>query len=490
MKKQLGILFNSTLHFAIFSVVLVAAAVGQNNPIPQIVGPVHPEAIVPGRGAFTLSVYGANFIPGSVVNWNYQPRVTSYISGHELQAQILASDVEKNTAGFITVTNPSPGGGDSSASWAQVEVHDPVSTVTLSSPQYYFFGTWITLPADFNHDAIIDILGEYGTGLGLELGDGNGRFRPQSLAGRHNAADTQVAYGDFTGSGNLDVLYVPERAGDFHTQTHVRLMLNDGKGNLSQGPTTTSRNYFYSLVVADFNRDGKLDFMTAGDYVSTFIGKGDGTFTQFASYPYTTLAYEMVAGDFNGDGKLDLVFFQPDAQGRTGLAMWFVEGNGDGTLQLPKQIVSVPNQGYCVGGGFQYGLQLSDVNNDGILDLAFCDNSQIGVMLGNGDGTFQPPSYYTTDPTGQGLFTFAIGDINSDGNEDLIVSEYNDYSDPTLVVFLGNGDGSFQAPQTTNVTAPGLPEEGITVGDLNSDGLLDVIYQIQGIDVFLNTSTH
>jgi hypothetical protein len=95
---------------AVTSSLLVASAFAQ-NPVPQIVGPVHPDAVAPGGGDFTLSVYGANFVPGAVVNWNYQPRTTTYVSGHELQAQILSADIAKNTAGYITVTNPAPGGG-------------------------------------------------------------------------------------------------------------------------------------------------------------------------------------------------------------------------------------------------------------------------------------------------------------------------------------------------------------------------------------------
>ena len=54
--------------FAVVSLAVAAAA--QNNPIPQIVGPVHPDAVAPGGGDFTLSVFGANFVPGAVVNWN------------------------------------------------------------------------------------------------------------------------------------------------------------------------------------------------------------------------------------------------------------------------------------------------------------------------------------------------------------------------------------------------------------------------------------
>ena len=97
---------------------LFPALAAAQNPVPQLVGSVKPTAVAPGSGAFTLTVYGANFVSGAVVNWNYQPRSTTFVSAHEVQAQILASDVASPTAGTITVTNPAPGGGNSSASWA------------------------------------------------------------------------------------------------------------------------------------------------------------------------------------------------------------------------------------------------------------------------------------------------------------------------------------------------------------------------------------
>ena len=108
-----------------FALALTATLAHAQNPIPQIVGPVKPGAVSPGTGPFTLSVYGANFVPGALVNWNGQPRSTAFVSARELQAQILATDVVKPTAGVITVTNPEPGGRNSSSSYAQVEVHDP-----------------------------------------------------------------------------------------------------------------------------------------------------------------------------------------------------------------------------------------------------------------------------------------------------------------------------------------------------------------------------
>src|SRR5260370_17638511 len=84
---------NSILRVAALTTCLVRVATGQNNPIPQIVGPTRPSAVLPGGPDFTLHVYGANFMPNAIVNWNGQPRTTTYVSGHELDAQILASDI-------------------------------------------------------------------------------------------------------------------------------------------------------------------------------------------------------------------------------------------------------------------------------------------------------------------------------------------------------------------------------------------------------------
>jgi hypothetical protein len=488
MKTSLVSVYNPTWKGASVIILLIAAAVAQNNPVPQIVGPVHPDAVAPGSGAFTLSVYGANFVLGSVVNWNYQPRVTTYVSGHEIQAQILATDVESNTAGYITVTNPLPGGGSSSASWAQVEVHEPISTVVLDSPAYSYFAFGISIFADFNHDTILDLLGEGpASTINLETGLGNGTFSGPRFAGREYFPDTQVGYGDFNNDGNLDdvVAQGNYRAYD-PTVQNLTVMLGNGDGTFSEGPTMPSEDEFYMLLVGDFNRDGNLDLVSEGRLMTVFLGNGDGTFTRGQSSPYKYQAGQWVTGDFNGDGILDIVSMEYDP-----LTLWYFQGNGDGTFRAPKKIATFPGQGECTGGGFQYGIQVSDFNSDGKLDLAFCNNTSVGVMLGNGDGTFQNPAYYLADNSGYGEFTFAIGDINSDSHPDLLVSEYPFVGNPPpqFVVFLGNGDGTFQSPQITNVTTTQLPEYGITVGDFNSDGLLDFVYQTAlGIYVFLNNS--
>ncbi len=217
---------------ALTASLLVAGAFAQ-NPVPQIVGPVHPDAVAPGGGDFTLSVYGANFVPGAVVNWNYQPRSTTYISGHELQAQILSADIAKNTAGYVTVANPAPGGGSSSASWAQVEVHAPVAAVAIGQPLHY--GIAYPLAADFNGDGTLDLLGEDFYSLILQKGNGRGSFFNGTLAGKYYLPVTQFSYGDFNGDGTVDVVLMQGKTSQIFS-TQMQVMLGDGKGNFTAGP--------------------------------------------------------------------------------------------------------------------------------------------------------------------------------------------------------------------------------------------------------------
>jgi hypothetical protein len=474
------------MFFAVLLNMILAAGQteAQNNPVPQIVGPVHPDAVPPRSGAFTLSVYGANFVPGSVVNWNYQPRVTTYISGHEITAQILATDVEANTAGFITVINPAPGGGSSSAFWAQVEVHDPVSSISFNQPVFSNFGFWQLQAADFKHDAILDLLGEY-DGLGLELGMGNGTFQSPTTVDDTNDSPTQFGYGDFNNDGNIDVVSfsVLDSYNFGLAPTRMRMLFGDGKGNFTPGPGLSGNGYnFFDVTVGDFNQDGNLDLVTMNEYwMTSYLGNGDGTFRLSQvkdSLPATNLGV-LLTGDIDGDGKLDLVIGNEVnfVSGQGPLSFSYLKGSGDGTFQSPKKIVSLRNINPC---GFQSPAQLGDFNGDGNLDLAFCTSGQIVVVLGNGDGTFQPPQAYTVETPGLGDFTFTVGDINSDGKQDLLVGFYRDSTNgQQFLVFFGNGDGTFQPGQTIESSAPSA-ELGIQVGDFNSNGLLDVIFQTDG----------
>jgi hypothetical protein len=452
------------------------------NPIPTVVGPVVPQAVVPGSGAFTLKVYGANFVSGAAVNWNRSPRTTTFISARELEAQILASDVAKPTAGYITVTNPPPGGGVSSSSYSLVEVHTPTSTITVGPPHVYFKGngTFVLELSDFNNDGILDFAAEFGTEIKVLLGNGDGTFRFGSIAAYNYYNTAAIATGDFNNDGDEDVGFGADPNGP---PTRLQVNLGDGKGKFRLGsrfghfPNGNATRF----AVGDFNGDGNLDLISLQNQnpdISVFLGNGDGTFRHKADYH--RFAFEMVTADLNGDGILDLV--------QMGDVSLFVQlGNGDGTFQKPRQIVSNNLIGCSAGPN----LFVSDFNGDGIADLAYCErgspNGKLLVAIGKGDGTFKKP-FAISIPSFTGFFSFVPGDFNSDGKTDLIVNYLSSDSTAETDLYLGNGDGTFRRKRIIKLA--GQPfynaEGGIVPADLNSDGLLDAIFQAPGeVDVFV-----
>jgi hypothetical protein len=157
----------------------------------------------------------------------------------------------------------------------------------------------------------------------------------------------------------------------------------------------------------------------------------------------------LAVADVNGDGRLDVVVTSARSN-NVGVLL----GNGDGTFQ--------PVVVYPSGGEWPLKVAIADVNCDGkpdIVEVSELSNS-VSVLLGNGDGTFQSPVSYT--PGGYGV---AVGDLNGDGKPDIVVVDYAGGG-----VLLGNGDGTFQ--QAISYDAGG---NRVTLADLNNDGKLDVI---------------
>ncbi len=478
--------------YAIFCFLFVASAFA-NNPIPTVVGPPVPQAVVPGSGEFTLTVYGANFVSGAVVNWNRSPRSTTFISARELQAQILASDVTKQTAGYITVTNPPPGGGVSSSSYAIVEVHTPTKTIAVNQPGVYLVdgNPSYVVTGDFYDDGILDLVTGAGSGqVALNRGEGNGTFQSATTVGTSFYAGAGIGVGDFSGDGRLDLVYgYQEGKSGFcdyagSPPCYLKVLMGDGRGDF-HGLHPFGRygnQYPAGIVVGDFNGDGILDLavfeVSSGGGV--FLGNGDGTFKHVWNFYLGYSGGHAVAADFNGDGKLDLVVEYEKS-------LYLLLGNGDGTFQKARRIVT---DKYSVDAcnAVTVGLLVNDFNGDGNADLAFCDFSltnpaRIGVLLGNGDGTFQKVVYYATGFR-DGL-SFAAGDFRSDGKTDLIVSTPGQ-SGAEFEVFWGNGDGTFQKAKRISLPDNFGGQIGLVPGDFNSDGLLDfVMVNASGLWVYV-----
>ena len=223
-----------------------------------------------------------------------------------------------------------------------------------------------------------------------------------------------------------------------------------------------------SAAIGDFNGDGVLDVAITPDEtglgeVSVYLGKGDGTFHPPVQYPVGLGTTAVVVEDFNGDGKLDLAVADANYY-QTSSNVSILLGNGDGTFQ-PALTFDVQYSPVSIA--------IGDFNADGKLDLAVTNGNSntVSVLIGNGNGTFQPQVTYAV---GISPNSVAVGDLNEDGKLDLVIT--NSGSN-TLSILSGNGDGTFQ-PQVT--TAVGSTPQGLVVADFNHDGRLDLAIANEG----------
>lgn len=184
---------------------LPAVALAQ-NPVPLINQPLIPDAVVPGGESFELTVNGSGFASNSVVNWSGHARATTFVSSSRLTATILASDIAKAGSGQITVATPVPGGGTSNA--IPFEVTRPIPSFTFNRSDYVAGdGCPSVIAADFNGDGNLDVaaVGLYQRIVSVYLGNGHGRFERHGNypTGMDNGNDSLVV-GDFNGDGKLD----------------------------------------------------------------------------------------------------------------------------------------------------------------------------------------------------------------------------------------------------------------------------------------------
>ena len=465
-------LIRLTITLAAVGVMTCGMVFAANNPVPSIGLPLVPAVAVPGGAGFTLTVNGAGFVNGSVVNWNSSPRTTTFVSAAQVTAAILASDIATAGTAAITVSNPAPGGGNSSVAYFAVTT--PVSSVTVAGVQVHEFAN-LNSPtiADLNNDGKLDLVvfleNQEGENPYVVLGNGDGTFQsPLPIVGGLVESARDFVLADFNKDGNLDIALRTCCA----VPSTISILLGIGDGTF-QPPTFTgsqTNTVYVGLAVGDFNQDGNLDIVTnyanppdAG--ISVLSGNGDGSFQPPVNYlnPYAGL---LLVGDFNGDGLLDLLIQQGGNNPGAVTATMF--GNGDGTFQSP---VSSGN------GLFLQSASAADVNGDGKLDLitwffddepSFFDVSA-GVSLGDGGGAFSGGAGVVGFPA------FPPGDFNGDGKLDFVISSGVRFP-PTDDLFIapGNGDGTV-GTAVPIVTTTGLSLAPLSQGDFNGDGAQDLL---------------
>ena len=287
------------------------------------------------------------------------------------------------------------------------------STIQLSDSVLVGGGNSSLVTGDFNADgtpdiAVLDTTG--GVLIGFGNGDGTFAFQPEIPVAGTPAA---VALTDLNGDGAPDLVIAS--SGSAGTVTTL-LGGFDGSFHPPAGILPISANAI-ALATADFNNDGHQDvaFLVGGSpattvpgYVTTLLGDGKGALTKKGNVVFPGYPSSVTAADVNGDGCPDLIvlFQHPDQTP----AMDVLLGNCDGTFnQLSPVNISADAS----------SLVVYDFNGDGHPDLVLAHTTGLTFMAGNGNGAFQPETAFAS---AQSAIALALGDLNADTANDLVVT--------------------------------------------------------------------
>jgi hypothetical protein len=366
------------------------------------------------------------------------------------------------------------GNGDGTLQAPYQATQAPITPVGPSG----LYGDALFVAADLNHDGVTDIAylttnleDVYSVALQVILGHSDGKFTTGpslSLISSLLYPTAMVLAGTTNGGNNIDLAIVTDK---------TTVLLGDGKGGFTQGQSYALNGILFPIpgsngqtdLITELAYSDPLTINPSASSVTRLTSNGDGTFQAIPTHFVQNVGF--VPADLNGDGLTDILSF--DYQGNLVTAL----GRGNGTFTVADRIGGSPNFAIQTT-----PLVAADFTGDGIIDAAIVtpgngsprSNSNLIFYKGNGDGSFKPAA----TPVDLGIYgsTFAItGDFNGDGAMDVIVAA--SASTSGLFFLPGKGDGTFGTPVPLPMaTSASLSSPLILAADLNNDHKLDLLW--------------
>ncbi len=439
-------------------------------------------ADVDGDGAPELIAAGSeSYYGGASILWVFRnlgdgtfETPTVYDTPGGSLTDILATDVNGDGAPDLVAVGSSSGGGSESAAITATTV--PVGASIVWVLQNQGDGTFAEavgygtggndasnlLAEDMDGDGIRDLVvggstyyGSSGGAVSVLRGLEDGTFAPPiEYDTLSNYSD--VAAADVDGDGVIDLITANNEYG-------IWVLRNRGDGTFPGRASYPISDEVLSVLTADVDGDGAEDvisisysYASYGGYVSITPNRGNGVLGSSVDYKLgVDYPYSVAAADVNGDGTPDLVVVTSN-----GSSVLLNKGNG--TFETPVN--------YSTGSG--QAVTLADMDGDGDTDIVVSSYSRVSVLRNLGDGTFgSAESYFTSGNYGSAL---ALADIDGDGATDVITAGSSGSTNTTAVwVARNRGDGTFETPVQYQMA--GMNADRVRSGDLDGDGDTDLV---------------
>lgn len=350
--------------------------------------------------------------------------------------------------------------------------------------QYGSFGYGGVAIGDANGDGLLDVgygvhHNSSGNDLGDQLlevavGDGTGRLWAPWDDGLATNGETwgmsATDFADVDGDGDLDVGSV-----SFGCCAGVHVYLNQGDGTWRQSFGFLGGNSMSAFMFADLDNDGHSDIVVANDAGGVYLGDGTGSFTRFSTgLPGYINFFNFDVGDVEGDGRLELAL---QVGGRA--TIWKPTGSRWGQMET---------RGLAAATNVQ-GVQLSDMNADGLLDLVSFGGGSGRVYLGDGTGGFFPVAAMSAASGGSLITIRARRDLDHNGRPDIVLVNHHGTLFNTRNKLHSFAEASVARELSARIVAPG-PNRVLRSGSVRFVDWLSGVPRGQSSSVSLELSTN
>ncbi|MBU1626075.1 VCBS repeat-containing protein, partial [bacterium] len=330
--------------------------------------------------------------------------------------------------------------------------------------------------ADIDNDGDIDmlvssIIYDYYYKISVFINYGDGTFAPGVIY--DTASPKEITLSDVDNDGFVDLLISS-------FDDVVMVLINNKDGTFAPYVSYETEEGPEQVTAADVNNDGYDDMLVScrnwGNYYShvmVYINKGDGTFKKPKSYNIYNVIWDpnrVTAADVNNDGFVDMLVSCSDS---ARIYVFINNANGIGTFSQKPMMVNYKSARY------PREVTAADVNKDGAIDMlvsSYNEQQGISVFFNDGDGDFKLDNIYSSD----NISEITVKDITQDGYPDIVANGQLSSDISYIGVMLNNGDGTYENP---TLYLAGVENNKVTLSDINNDGFDDALTTVERINV-------